>query len=205
MDPTAVVADEWGLVRHGVRELLTQAGVGVRLSTASATPALGTLTSADLFVAGSFPDMATEVAVRHARTVGAPVIALTARLERDGVLRLCSAGAGAVLARAACEPEIVPAVEHIRRGQRFLGAEVIDAVFSSTIKPRARSTDRTRLSERERTVLEQLATGRSNREIADVLHIGTETVKTHLSNLYVKLGVSRRDQAVAAAVRADLL
>ena len=54
-------------------------------------------------------------------------------------------------------------------------------------------------------MLELLATGRSNREIAVALHIGAETVKTHLSNLYLKLAVTSRDQAVAAALRSGLL
>lgn len=52
------------------------------------------------------------------------------------------------------------------------------------------------ISERELEVLEQLARGKSNREIADTLFISVNTVKTHLSSLYQKLEVSRRSLAV---------
>jgi DNA-binding NarL/FixJ family response regulator len=54
-------------------------------------------------------------------------------------------------------------------------------------------------------VLEQLATGRSTKEIARVLFVGEETVKTHLSTVYQKLGVTDRVQAVASALRRGLV
>ena len=55
------------------------------------------------------------------------------------------------------------------------------------------------ISEREYQVLEQLAEGLSNREIADRLFVSANTVKTHLARLYAKLDVSRRTQAVSKA------
>ena len=55
------------------------------------------------------------------------------------------------------------------------------------------------ISEREYQVLEQLAEGLSNREIADRLFVSANTVKTHLARLYAKLDVSRRTQAVNKA------
>lgn len=56
-----------------------------------------------------------------------------------------------------------------------------------------------RISSRENEVLELLARGCSNREIAEALFVSPNTVKTHLSNVYEKLGVSRRTQAVRKA------
>ena len=55
------------------------------------------------------------------------------------------------------------------------------------------------ISEREHEVLQLLAAGHSNREIAERLHVSPNTVKTHLARLYEKLDVSRRTQAVQAA------
>ena len=55
------------------------------------------------------------------------------------------------------------------------------------------------ISEREYEVLLQLADGQSNKEIADALFVSTNTIKTHLNNLYAKLDVSRRTQAVQKA------
>lgn len=59
--------------------------------------------------------------------------------------------------------------------------------------------DRLRISSRELEVLTQLSRGLSNEEIADRLFVSTNTVKTHLANLYVKLDVKRRTQAVEKA------
>jgi LuxR family maltose regulon positive regulatory protein len=53
------------------------------------------------------------------------------------------------------------------------------------------------LSRRELEVLEHIAEGASNREIADGLHVSTNTVKTHINHLYAKMDVNRRTQAVA--------
>jgi DNA-binding NarL/FixJ family response regulator len=61
------------------------------------------------------------------------------------------------------------------------------------------------LTEREREVLVQIAHGHSNREIAWVLFVSEKTVKTHVSNLFLKLGVHDRTQAALYAVRHSLL
>lgn len=61
------------------------------------------------------------------------------------------------------------------------------------------------ISKRELDVLEHLANGLSNREIADRLFVSTNTVKTHLGHLYEKLGVARRTQAVVRAKALSLI
>jgi len=71
--------------------------------------------------------------------------------------------------------------------------------------PQMQLLDQYGISPREWEVLAQLARGLSNEEIAEVLFVSTNTVKTHLSNLYVKLDVKRRTQAVERARNAGLL
>lgn len=61
------------------------------------------------------------------------------------------------------------------------------------------------ITKREYSVLEQLASGQSNKEIAQALHVSPNTVKTHLSNLYEKLQVSQRVQAVQKAKDLQLI
>lgn len=55
------------------------------------------------------------------------------------------------------------------------------------------------LSDREAEVLAAIAQGKSNQEIAEALFVSTNTIKTHISNIYSKLGVNRRTQAIAKA------
>ena len=62
-----------------------------------------------------------------------------------------------------------------------------------------------KLTERETDVLRLLALGRSNKEIASELVIGEKTVKTHVSNILMKLGLSSRTQAALHAVRIGLV
>jgi two-component system response regulator DegU len=61
------------------------------------------------------------------------------------------------------------------------------------------------LTEREQSVLQELAEGKSTREIAKALVVAEETVKSHLAHIYQKLGVSDRVQAVAVALRRGMV
>jgi DNA-binding CsgD family transcriptional regulator len=69
----------------------------------------------------------------------------------------------------------------------------------------ANMTEALGVTDREMTVLELVAAGRSNKEIAQTLGVSPHTVKTHVAHLYEKLGVSRRTHAVDAARRLSLL
>ena len=78
--------------------------------------------------------------------------------------------------------------------------------------PQSQTTDSTTndslpepLSERELDVLQLIATGRTNQEIADILVIALSTVKSHINNIYGKLGTKRRTQAIAIARKRGLL
>jgi len=217
---TAVILDRSTLVRHGVATLAREIGLTPRVLTGSTSDALGGLRPGELLIVGACPDAEPHSVVRRAKGSGEParaVIVLADELDRASVLKVCTAGADAVLDRAAREVDLADAMSSIAAGHRHLGPTVLDVLMpprsAGATTARDRPSDHldvvlarsVRLSGRERAVLELLATGRSNREIAGALHIGVETVKTHLSNVYVKLGVRRRDQAIAAALRSGLL
>ena len=221
MARTAVILDGSALVRHGMAALVAEAGVTARVLAGTAGDALGALRPGELLVAGPCPDTSPHAVVRRARELGeaterVSVLVLVERPDRASILRVCAAGADGVLDRSAQEIDVRGAIDAVDRGQRHLGPSVLDALVSPRQDGSSPVGDQpldqidpalaraVKLTRRERAVLELLATGRSNREIADALHIGVETVKTHLSNVYVKLGVRRRDQAIAAALRSGL-
>ena len=74
-----------------------------------------------------------------------------------------------------------------------------DGLFGEPVPVSSRPRRVTALSPRERSVLELVADGRSNKEIARLLVISPETVKSHLENVFAKLAVQRRTQAISLA------
>ena len=160
---TAVVADEWCLVREGVRSLAGSLGIVSRVLASTATEALAELRPGELIVLGSCPDTSAEIAIRRARTVErARIVVLAAKIDRTTVLQLCTAGADAVFDRSARTMDLDIALDTVSKGHRYLAPTVLDVVFASAPNgvPPARQA---RLSAREVAVLELLATGRSNR------------------------------------------
>jgi DNA-binding NarL/FixJ family response regulator len=95
-------------------------------------------------------------------------------------------------------------VRTVRRGDRYVSPALLSSLVGS-VAPVAAPAGAAVLTARERDVLACLAQGRSNREIADELFVGVETVKSHLSKLYEKLGARDRHDAVAQALAAGLL
>jgi DNA-binding NarL/FixJ family response regulator len=199
----AVVVDEWAAIRHGIKALLLDAGLSSVETAGSVTPALPLVHSGDVVVLGHFDDQPHDSAVRSCREAGGLVIALTSQTDRAHVLQLCAAGAHAVIERAASELDVKAAIAQLTSGNRYLSPTLLAGMF---VEPGRHATPRpSELTTRERQVLALAAEGRSNREIAGALHIGAETVKTHLANVYLKLGVRRRDQAVVLALRHGLI
>ncbi len=110
------------------------------------------------------------------------------------------------------------AVGFVTKDQRF--GDVVDAVMAAAagevrfppallarVLPELRRdpTVRTRLSRRERDVLDLMAAGKGNSEIAEALFISINTVRTHVANVLMKLGAKTRGEAVAVAIREGLV
>ncbi len=87
----------------------------------------------------------------------------------------------------------------------WVGAQLAARRAAAPFARNGQAVDALGVTGRELSVLELMAAGQSNKEIARALGVSPNTVKTHVSNLFGKLGVSRRTQAVSAARRLDLL
>ncbi|MEU7832658.1 response regulator transcription factor [Nonomuraea sp. NPDC049129] len=131
------------------------------------------------------------------------VIVLTSVSDRSDVGPAMRAGASGFLYKDVDPNALVQAVRAVHGGQVLLAPEAAEAMLAGangsppTLGP-------VPLTEREREVLALIAAGHSNREIARSLSVAEKTVKTHVSNVLMKLGVQDRTQAALYAVRHGL-
>lgn len=131
------------------------------------------------------------------------VLVLSAVTEPDHVLAVIEQGAAGYLNKDADRSVIVEAVERIAAGGTVMGADAQEAMLVHV--RRGGRPAAALLTEREQEVLTLLAEGLSAPQIADRLVLGASTVKSHLKNLYAKLGVGDRAAAVAEGMRRGLL
>jgi two-component system response regulator DegU len=133
------------------------------------------------------------------------VLVLTMHDDPETVRDAIAAGASGFLPKNVGRDDLAGAIRAVAAGGGFLHPSVTRPFLKAFGEMAESAQPQVGLTEREHDVLEQLATGKSTREIARVLFVGEETVKTHLSSVYQKLGVSDRVQAVAAALRRGLV
>ena len=131
------------------------------------------------------------------------VVLLSAYLADDLVYGALAAGAAGYLSKEMDRDAILDAVVATTRGEVVLSPEVQTGVVREI--QRRESLARPRLTARELEILALAAQGRSTPQIAGGLHLSAATVKTHLQNVYEKLGVTDRTSAVAVALRRGLL
>jgi DNA-binding NarL/FixJ family response regulator len=200
------IADDHPVVRAGVVGLLgrepdievvreTGDGGGVERLVAETAPDVLVL---DVNMPGLDP-----IAVTRRLMAGSPglrVLVLSAYSDEAYVTGLLSAGAtGYVLKDEALE-SLVGAIRAVARGESWLSQRIAGQLARKAIAPK-RSGHADALSEREREVLRLLALGLANDGIADALFISKRTVQNHVSNIYAKLELGSRAEAVLYAIR----
>ncbi len=150
------------------------------------------------------PEMDGITAIRHLRErrPEIEIVALTSVLEDASVVGAVRAGAIGYLLKDTQAEDLCRAIHAAAAGQVQLSPEAAARLMREIRTPRSPLDD---LSEREREVLGLLARGLSNRELAERLCITEKTVKSHVSSLMAKLGVSSRTQAALCAWQAGLV
>jgi NarL family two-component system response regulator LiaR len=129
------------------------------------------------------------------------VLALTSVVDDTTIVNIIRAGAIGYLLKDTQANDLRRAIHAAANGQVQLAPEAAARLMhqiSMPVEPHA-------LTERERAVLELVAQGKSNKEIALALHVGQETVKSHVSNILSKLQLTSRTQAALYAVRAGFV
>jgi DNA-binding NarL/FixJ family response regulator len=201
-----LIADDHPVVRDGLSgmfardpgfEVLGEAGDGaeaIRLAQAL-TPDVILM---DLRMPGM--DGLTAITELARRGIAARVLVLTTYDTDSYVLPAIEAGATGYLLKDAPRDELLRAVRAAAHGQAVLSPSVATRLMSRVREPETKP-----LSRRELEILNLVAAGTTNRDAGARLLISEATVKTHLLNIYAKLGVSDRAAAVAEAFNRGLL
>ncbi len=134
---------------------------------------------------------------------------LTASLDQADHARAIEAGAAGILHKSADVDEIIGATRTLAAGKTLISSEDIVTLLRLAChnreQPREARSGIERLTPRELQVLQALAEGLSNKEIAERLHVSVDTERTHMMNILTKLGVHSRLQALLFAVRYDVV
>jgi NarL family two-component system response regulator LiaR len=139
------------------------------------------------------------------RSPGTRVIVLTSFLDDDKLLPAVRAGAAAYLLKDVEPQELVNAIRTVHGGEAMLHPAAAARVMAEVAEAGARDDPEALLTPREREVLALIARGMPNKLIARELGVSEKTVKTHVSNLLGKLGLTDRTQAALYAVREGLV
>jgi len=125
----------------------------------------------------------------------AQVVMITVYDDSEKVFNALRAGASGYILKRASPERILQAVREVHAGGVPMSSEVARKVLGAFREPAPATSDEHNLSRREQEILELLAQGCSNKEIADKLSISVETVTWHLRHIYGKLHVRSRTQA----------
>jgi two-component system response regulator DegU len=207
-----LIADDHTLVRQGLREYLEMGGdIEVIAEAATGNEVLLQLEK------GMVPDVALidlrmpemdglEVA-KHIQDnypdVG--VMMLSAYDYRQLVVEAVRAGARGYVLKTMDADQLVQAVKLVAAGNMIFDPQVVVALAEELSRAHEREHLADVLTSREIEVLQLLAFGKSNKDIAEAMEISPETVKTHLEHIFRKLGTSDRTAAVAEALRRRLI
>lgn len=207
-----MLVDDHAVVRAGLRSYVDAVpGLVVVGEAVDGTDALGRL--AELAEEGRLPDVilmdlvipgidGIQVgALIAAQYPAVKIVIMTSFSEKEHVRRAVDTGLSGYILKDAGSDEIVSAVRAAARGELYLDS----AVTRWLTEPAERDGEGLAgLTPREREVLILIASGQSNRQIANQLRISERTARTHVSNLFGKLGVASRTQAALLAVRGGL-
>jgi DNA-binding NarL/FixJ family response regulator len=201
---TVLLVDDHSLVRRGFRRLLEDDEgmkvVGEASNGVEAIRMAYELKPQVVVMDLSMPELdgvqATKEIVKH--LPGTAVLILSMHAEDNYVRNALDAGARGYLLKSAIDVDLVGAIRSINDGQRFIG---------SGLKYVAHDQDDelNKLTAREKQVLQLIAQGKSNKEIATLLDLSVNTVSVHRANMMEKMNIHRTAELVLFAIRKGLV
>ena len=209
-----LLADDHGIVRRGMRALLeSERDIDVVAEAADGREALNLALKVKPDVAIidiGMPSLngidVTAQAVKQIPKL--KVIILSMHADETYVLRALVAGAKAYLLKEATEEDLAPAIRAVAGGKSYFSpaiSKILLEDYVRNLQQRGLEDSFTLLTEREREVLQLLAEGRTNKEVAILLDLGLSTVETHRSNFMQKLNLHNTAEIVLYAVRKGII
>jgi two-component system, NarL family, response regulator LiaR len=203
-----VVADDHKVVRAGIRELLSDepdiAVVGEARNGHEAVE-LALAERPDVMVMDiNMPELSGVEATKQIRAVAPAVrvLVLTSYQDDPYIYGLLDAGASGYILKTAEGQEIVRAVRATASGQSAIDPAIAPRLIARLTQPAPQADT---LTERELEVLRLAARGQTNKQIGAALQISDRTVQNHLANIYAKLGVASRTEAVTVGLQRNLI
>ena len=200
---TILVADDHPVVRHGIASMISYTqNLRIVAEAPNGQEALSLYRKCKPDVALidlSLPDMTGIEVISKIRSEhpSAKCIILSVYDGSEDIFQALQAGALSYLLKDTKPEEMVRAIHRVNSGERYIPTHVGDRLAE-------RVADDI-LSERELQVLQMMARGMSNREIGDQIHLSEATVKSHAANIFDKLMVSSRTQAILEAMRRGMI
>jgi two-component system, NarL family, response regulator NreC len=214
MQYKVLIADDHGVVRKGLRLLLEQypelVVVGEAANGREAVTMAASLSPQVVVLDVAMPILngieAAEQILKVNSQVG--IILLTMHADESYVLRALHAGVKGYLLKESAEEDLLSAIKSVANGKPFFSKainEVLLEDYMRVLKHQGLSDTFDLLTAREKEVLQLLAEGRTNKEVATLLDVSPYTVESHRTNLMQKLNVHNTAEIVLYAVRKRLV
>lgn len=194
-----LIVDDHPMVRDGIAALLERqsdmTAVGEASSGAEAIEMFSALQPDVTLMDVQMPGMDGIEAIEAIRRIApqAAILVLTTYPGDARAVRAIRAGAAGYLLKNCIRSELLDAIRSVNAGRRAVSPDIAHGLAEHALDER--------LTERELAILRLVADGHGNKQIAWRLDLSTDTVKTHLKNIFAKLGVDDRTHAVTVAAR----
>ena len=211
---TVLIADDHGVVRKGLRLLLEQypelAVIGEAANGREAVTMAATLSPQIVVLDVAMPILngieAAEQILKVNSKVG--IIILTMHADESYLLRALNVGVKGYLLKESAEEDLLLAIRAVAHGKPFFSRAINETLledYMRMLKQQGLSDTFDLLTAREKEVLQLLAEGKTNKEVAALLDVSPYTVESHRTNLMQKLGIHNTAEIVLYAVRKRLV